>query len=239
MRIQSAADPAPASFRAALHAFSVSSIPWRKWIKDRAVHGWNTLRDDYVPVLLHGVTPKNSQDAYRAGAGAAIVGAFALIGPGGLAVLVAGLAGWALVILRLNELNMHEQIKEYAQMISPVAGSGSTAHLPDNHVPAEDAFPRRYQTAWATVMIRQGSPAISDSSGVISSIQYKGLGDYTINWVKSFRDEHYGFWVSGASGNMKYELTRSGVRLLLSPETGPSIDAVRLTIFAIQELDRE
>ncbi|MGQ0667855.1 MAG: hypothetical protein ACT4O4_12555 [Nitrospiraceae bacterium] len=169
-----------------------------------------------------------------------MVGALALIGPGGLGVLVAGLAGWALVILRLNELNVHEQIKEYAHLISPVANSGSASHPPgDNVVLTEDVFPKRYQTAWATVTIRQGSPAISDSNGVISSIQYKGLGDYTINWVKSFRDDHYGFWVNGASGNMKYELTRTGVRLLMSPETGLSVDAIHLTIFAIQELDGE
>lgn len=239
MRIQFAVPPAPANFRASLQALYTRSIPWWRGVRDGVVACWNTIREEYVPVLLHGVTPRNSQDVYRAGAGAGIVAGFVLVGPTGLGVLVAGLAGWALVILRLNELNVREQVKEYAQMISPVAESGGAPQLSDDHVSAEEISLRRYHTAWATVTIRQGSPAISDSSGVISSIQYRGLGDYTINWVKSFRDEHYGFWVSGASGNMKYELTRTGVRLLMSPETGLSVDAIRLTIFAIQQLDGE
>lgn len=227
---------APVSYRTTLHALYVSSTPWRIWIKNKVVAGWITVREAIVPVLLHGLTPKNSQDAYRARVGAVIVGAFVLISPSGLSVLIASLAGWVLVILRLSELNVREHMKEYAQIISPVTNSGSAADVPDD-VLAEEVFPRRYQTAWATVTIRQGSPAISDSSGVISSVQYKGLGDYTINWVKSFKDEHYGFWVSGAAGHIKYELTRTGVRLLMGPVAGLSLDDISITIFAIEELD--
>jgi hypothetical protein len=214
----------------------VSITPWAIWLKDRAVAGWVLVREEFVPLFLQSVTPKTSEDAYRAGVGAVVVGTVALISPSGLSVLVASLAGWTLVTLHLKELNVHEYVKEYAQVISPVVNGGADADGPDTRS-AEELFSRRYQTAWATVTIRQGSPAISDSSGVISSIQYKGVGDYTINWVKAFRDEHYAFWVSGASDYMKYERTRTGVRLLMRPDTGLSVDTVSITIFAIQEVD--
>jgi hypothetical protein len=199
------------------------------------VAGWGRVQEELVPVLLQSVTPKTSEDAYRAGIGAVVVGSVALISPRGLSVLVASLAGWAFVILHLKELDVHQHVKEYAQVISPVVNGGVVPDVPDTRS-VEELFSQRYQTAWATVSIRQGSPAISDSSGVISSIQYKGVGDYTINWVKAFRDEHYAFWVSGASDHMKYERTNTGVRLLMRPETGLSLDTVSITIFAIQEV---
>jgi len=229
---------APAHSRSGLRLFFVNITPWFTWAKDRVVATWTTVQEEVVPVLLHAVTPKNSDDAYRAGLGAACLGALALVGPTGLAVLVAGAAGWAFVILRLNELNVQAHIKDYADVVALVANSGSPTQVLDEGA-ADERFTKQYQTAWATVTIRQGSPAISDSSGVISSIQYRGVGDYTINWVKSFRDEHYGFWVSGASGSMKYELTRTGVRLLMSAETGLSLDEISVTFFAIQEADVE
>lgn len=222
--------------RAALHAFFVNITPWLIWIKDRTAAGWVVVQEDLVPLLLQTVTPKTSEDAYRAGVGAVIVAGVALISPSGLSILIASAAGWALVILHLKEADIQHHVKEYAQVISPVVNGGGVAHVPDARS-AEELFSRRYQTAWATVTIRQGSPAISDSSGVISSIQYKGVGDYTINWVKAFRDEHYAFWVSGLIGHIQYELTRTGVRLLMRPETDLSLDAVGITIFAIQELD--
>jgi len=229
---------APVHSRTGLRFFFVKITPWLTWAKDRAVATWATVQEEFLPVLLHAVTPKNSEDAYRAGIGAVCLGVLALVSPSALMVLVVGAAGWACVILRLNELNVHAHMKDYAEVVALVANSGSSIQDPDEGS-GDERFPKRYQTAWATVTIRQGSPAISDSSGVISSIQYRGVGDYTINWVKSFRDEHYGFWVSGASGSMRYELTRTGVRLLMSRETGLSLDEISVTFFAIQEMDDE